>query len=302
MFPSDTTLRPYFYLALAVLGWALEPIVIKLLVEDLNVLQINFYLSMFSMLTIGFVAFKEGQFHHINSYSISDWTKIGFLAFLGMIAYNLLFVYGFNYMTAAETNSLNYLWPLFVTFFAMFILKERPSLKHVLSIALGFCGVLILFNSSLDLSLFLKTPLPAFVVILAAVCWALYNVLQKKYGFEIFSSLFAISFMAFSFFAVFTLVNGAFIVPDIFTLMGLLFLGAVPYGLSIAFYMKALRHGKTYAITFLSYATPFVSLALAKFMLFEPIYWRQIIALLLLVGGALVYIVPLDKNDKFNIK
>jgi len=106
---------PYIYLAIAVTGWALQPIVVKLLVHDYTELQITFYMMFFGTLGLIAITALERRLSDITRYTRDKFAVMAFLSFVGIFAYNLFYVYGFRFMSSSEANLINYLWPVFTT-------------------------------------------------------------------------------------------------------------------------------------------------------------------------------------------
>jgi len=283
-------LKPYVFLAVAILGYSLEPIALKSVVGTLSTYQISFWLCLFASIAMGAVVVFEKRTRLLLSYSKRDIFKIIAIGTLGMTIFNVLITYGFRFLPVGEANSLKYMWPVLLAFISVPLLKERLSVTKLIGGILGLIGVFVLLNGGLISAFSIEHPDAVGAVLAAAVCWALFNALQKQQNYESFTSVFLMSVFSLMVFAPFVLANPPFVVPNLQQLLAVAYLGIIPFGISLAFYFKALQTGDTIRIAALSYITPFLSLAWASLLLGETIFWYYPIALGFVVLGAIIQI------------
>lgn len=105
-----------------------------------------------------------------------DWLRLAMVGFVGFTAYNLLLNYGSEFIKAGSASFLVNTAPIFTAILATFILRERVSKIAFGGILLGFTGaLLIFFGEGEDVAI---EP-AALLILLAAVVFALYFILQK---------------------------------------------------------------------------------------------------------------------------
>jgi drug/metabolite transporter (DMT)-like permease len=63
---------PYLYVSLSVLLWGSSAAVIKLLLENLNNLQILFYVSLFAFIGLFIISIFQKKINIIKKYKITD--------------------------------------------------------------------------------------------------------------------------------------------------------------------------------------------------------------------------------------
>ncbi len=286
MFPQRV--RPYAYLALAVLGYSLEPIALKVVVQTMSIGQINFWLCLFATLGMGAIVLLERRASIFRTYSKLDIFRILAIGAVGMFMFNVLITYGFGGLPASEATSLKYIWPVILALIAVPVMREHFSMNKVLGALLGFLGILVLANGGLSLAFSVERPDAVAAVLAAAVCWAVFNIMQKKQNYEAFTSVFLMSAFALAMFTPFMLMAGPVRIPTLTEFIALAYLGIVAFGVALAFYFKALQTGDTAKIAALSYATPFLTLVWAAVLLGETIYWYYPLALCFVVAGALL--------------
>ena len=285
MFPRE--LRPYAYLALAVLGYSLEPIALKTVTKTMSLGQINFWLCFFATLGMGAIVILERRVQLLFRYSKRDLFKILTMGVVGMFVFNILIAYGFTFLPVAQANSIKYIWPVLMAILAVPIMREKFSINKLVGALFCFAGFIILVNGGFSLAFSIDRLDAVLAVLGAAFCWALFNILQKKENYEAFTSVFIMSAFALLMFTPFMLAASPNL-PTLAEFAALAYLGVIAFGVALAFYFKALQTGDTGRIAALSYATPFLTLIWAALILGESIPWQYPFALALVVFGALL--------------
>ena len=116
-----------------------------------------------------------------------DWTLLSVSGLVGIAGYNSALNYGELTVTAGAASFIVNTVPIFTTLLSRLFLSERVPVSGWLGMGVSFCGVgLIVTGESGNLAF----DAGSFAVLAAAICQALYFVLQKpllkKYGvFEV---------------------------------------------------------------------------------------------------------------------
>jgi drug/metabolite transporter (DMT)-like permease len=183
--------------------------------------------------------------------------------------------------------------PIFVSFFAHFILKEKLSFKTLLCLLVGLGGLsLVIFGQFSDMANFKNISLAIIFSVSASVSFALYTVLSKQQIEKSDSYFFnAISFLAG---AVILFIFGLgfqqnmSITTDGKTIFWLLFLGVFVTGIAYITYFKGLKKIDTAIGSSFFLLKPIFASILAYFLLGEKLTLIQIIGVLIVIMALMV--------------
>lgn len=115
-----------------------------------------------------------------------QWVKLALLGLLGMAMWQ-----GLAYMAAATTSATNMgilaaMVPLLTVLLSAMILREAPSLGGTLGGLLALVGVSVLLGRGDPLSLLdLEVAIGDLLMVLAAICYALYGVMLKRWPMDL---------------------------------------------------------------------------------------------------------------------
>lgn len=132
----------------------LDSIIKKYLVQDYPVLQINFYICLFSLIPISLAL----QF--ISGWGVLINNKVHIQLFrgvLGLVCATII-INSFREHAFSEIYPVLFSAPLILTLFSYFILKEKIGPRRIIAVLIGFIGVLIVSRPGtihFTLSLFL---------------------------------------------------------------------------------------------------------------------------------------------------
>ncbi|MEN3031361.1 DMT family transporter [Chromobacterium amazonense] len=228
--------------------------------------------------------------HRIRDWKVAPATLL--VGVYGLFGYHFLLFFAFRLAPALEANLLNYLWPLLiVTLSPLLIPGTQLTRRHIAGGLLGFVGAaLIVTGGKLSLS---QQYLPGYLLaIAAAVVWSTFSLLLKRLpsfpssamgGFCLLSGLLSLVCHA--------LFEPA-ARPDAAQCASLLLLGLGPMGGAFFLWERALRHGDPRRIGSLSYATPLLSTLLLTASGRGELNQLALLAILLILGGALLGTLP----------
>mgnify|MGYP000901434851 FL=1 len=238
-----------------------------------------FFMTAFRFLVGGLVLmfFVDKQ---IETKDLLPLTLIGALnGILSMTSLQLSVAHS-NASTAATLVASN---PIFVSLFALLILKEKHTIRRYIGIALGFVG-LIVFSLGMISG---DSWLGIFYGVVAAVTFGLYTVLMGKYMKKytpvsvtaystLISSLIYIAILALS---------GHFYVPSIgISEWGILiYLGVVVTGLAYLTYFKAIELIGTAQSSRVFFLKPIVATLFAVILLGESLSVAKIVGMLIVL-------------------
>ena len=278
----------YIYVSLAVFLWASTAAVGKLVLENLNNLQVLFYVSLFASIGLFLIVLFQKKLHLIKKYKTIDYWHFALMGFAGVFLYYIFLYAGLMYAPAQEAFIVNYTWPIWVVIFAIFILKEEFNIKKLIGISLGFIGVYVVATNG-DLTGFnianIKGDLFALV---GAITYGIFSVYGKKYNYDKITSIMFYYLFSFLFVSITTIIFSEIPQITLFEFVSLIWLGVFCSGLAFVFWFLALKHGDTAKMSNIVFLTPFLSLVYIYFLLDEKILISSIIGLVLIVLGIIV--------------
>lgn len=189
--------------------------------------------------------------------------------------------------------------PAFVALFAWLLLRERPTLRQTLGLALAFGGVLLVVDAgrgaATDGARNLNALFGGALLVIAAVTWALYSVLVRRAGQAHGLSTLTITLGATVVGLMFDLplagieLTGMTIGPITpLIVLGVLYLGLVSTALAFHLWNLGFKllDANTAALCF--FAQPVVGATLGVLLLGEPLSFGLALGATLILGGALV--------------
>lgn len=194
-----------------------------------------------------------------------------------------------------EISIINYLWPGLTLLFSVPVLKKKANLAILIGIMMGFSGIYIAMNPHPDLSLTLffknikKDIIPYFFAFIAAISWALYSTLLKKWAREdqevsipVFLFLTGFSLWIFRFF----FQEQSLWSPKV--VLELMYVTIFPTWLAYSFWDRAMRYGNLILVATLSYFTPLLSVVMTSLYLQITLNVRLWVALIFIIIGAFI--------------
>jgi drug/metabolite transporter (DMT)-like permease len=167
----DRPLSGISYVVAGVTVFSVQDVIIKWLSGDYPVLEIVFVRSLVALVLLFAVAGLRGGGRLRVSRPFQQVVR-ALLMFLSYTTYYLALAA----LPLAETVSIFYSAPLFMTAFSGFLLGEHAGLRRWSAIAVGFIGVVVIMQPQGDLSL------AAVLALGAAVTYALSAIMSRRIG------------------------------------------------------------------------------------------------------------------------
>lgn len=280
--------KNYIYAFTTIFIWSTTAAIAKLLLGNIPNLET---LSISSFLAFAFlfaVNLKNGSIRKMRRYSLKDYGIISGLGFIGLFVYSALYYYGLTQLTSQEACILNYLWPIMLVLFSCLILKEPMTLMKGAAMLCSFLGIVILSAGAKEAGAG-NTILGILSCIVAAACYGLFSVLNKKVDYDQNITMMVIWLVV----ALCSLLLGRLTETWVPILgvqwVGMLWLGVVIDAIAYLLWALALKGSENTAkIANLAFLTPFLSLIVSAFLLKEQIQLRALAALLFIIGGILI--------------
>jgi len=221
----------------------------------------------------------------------SSILRIGSLGILNVCVSMLLLQLSIYYGKASLTAVIVSMNPLFVSVFALLLIKEQLRPSQFISLALGLVGLLVIIfaETELQLSTYRNLPVGIVFAVLAALIFGLYTVLTKS-AIQQFGNLKtnSISFLI-----------GGFILLGVSVLLGkdiwialtlsnLVFmthLGLVITGLAYLLYFEGMKRISAATASGYFFLKPAIASILAYIILGETLSRGQILGIILIIAS-----------------
>ena len=280
--------KNYLYAILTVFIWGTMATVGKILVSNIPSLEALCIGSAFAFLFLMIVNIKNGIIKELGKYRVKDYAIMAGLGFIGLFLYSGLYYYGLTQLSSQEACIVNYLWPMMLVLFSTIILKEKLTVVKAVAMISSFIGVVILSVGS-GASGNGNVMLGIGSCIIAAACYGLFSVLNKKANYDQNIAMMVMWLVVAVCSAVFGLAIEDWKPVVGVQWLGMLWMGVVVNAIAYLIWALALNADKNSArIANLAYLTPFLSLIISAVVLKEQIQGRALIAFVFIIGGILL--------------
>lgn len=290
--------KEYIYTFVSIFLWSTTATVTKLLLGNLNSMQILLVGSLFAFIFLFIVNLIKGNFKDIKQYKLKDYLQIFIIGILGTFLYNLFLYLGIDTLEASQAFIINYLWPIMTVVFACIILKEKMTLRKVIAIILSFTGVIIVTAKGDLLNIEKNSIIGAIYCVLAAVSYGLFSVLNKQKGYDKFLSMMLYYLSSFIISLIYIVFSKNAISLQLNEILGLTWIGLFTSATAFTSWALALEKGDTAKISNLAYITPFLSLIWTALILKESFNIYSVLGLVVIVLG--IFIQMKDKKENMS--
>jgi drug/metabolite transporter (DMT)-like permease len=217
---------------------------------------------------------------------------VGRAAFVGILGYwiaSYFDFYGLEFISAQFERLILFTYPLFVVIFGALFFGQPMKLKAVAAIGLSYLGLAVIFLENIG-EPGSHVAWGAFVVLISALAFAMYQLLAKKVITELGPQLFTCIAMSGAALAVFVqflltrpLAEIAAVSPRVWGIAGYLAIGATVLP---SFFMSAALHRiSAQANSTIGTLSPVVTIVLAVTVLGEPLTPSGVVGALLVLAG-----------------
>ncbi|MCK5741277.1 MAG: DMT family transporter [Chlorobi bacterium] len=289
--------KAYAFAGGAVALWSTVATAFKIALGSVDYLQLLFWSSAVSCLVLFVILLAQRKTCLLKKYSAKDYLKSAVLGFLNPFLYYVLLFKAYSLLPAQEALTLNYTWALMITLLSVPILGQKLSFKSLAAVLIGFLGAMVIATHGDLLSLEFADELGVALALSSSVVWALfwlYNVKDKR---DATAKLFLNFLFGLFFITVYSFVNyygfdsdfGAFVIPDLESILAVSYVGLFEMGITFTLWLQALRYAKSAAsVSNLIYFSPFLSLLFINMILGEEILISTIAGLGLILIGIFV--------------
>lgn len=283
--------KAFFALILTVLVWGSSFAAIKVVLDEISPLGLSFLRSLVATVAlVSLLGFCEGFIRLKKALKEKFWYFI-LLGATGVALFNILQNIGIQHTFSGIASVLLATNPIFVLVLGIIFLKERIRSNKLVGIFFGFSGcALIIFGGKNIRDFFFSGSFAGnLLVLLSALCWSLYVIMNKKIIKEysplllttsafIFGSL--ILFLPYLFSCDFSL----FLTLTPFSLIIIIYLGFISSGLTYLLWNYALKRLEASRASAFLFLVPVIAIILGKVLLSERI------TLFVMAGAPLVFL------------
>ncbi|HET8860265.1 MAG TPA: DMT family transporter [Marivirga sp.] len=157
------------WMLISVISFCVMTIGIKEMSNSINSFQIIFFRSLIGLLTI--LIFFKNKLSRLTYSIINEHLFRNIFHLIGQYGY----IIGIIYLSLAEVTAIEFSVPIWILIIASVFLKEKMTTSKILSIVLGFVGVLIIIRPGFGL---INTK--SIIVLLSAISYAIAHASTKK--------------------------------------------------------------------------------------------------------------------------
>ncbi|MHA1525866.1 MAG: DMT family transporter [Promethearchaeota archaeon] len=303
---NDESLKGYLIIIIGVFTWSFSEIIVKLLQGSVGAISLSFFRYFIGGLFLLFILVIKRDLSGIIKMVKENWPLLLISSCFALGIGNAIYFVGVTNTKANIAATIYTTYPMWITFYSIFILNEKSNLKlKFIGIGLGLIGIAILMTNFNITEIFSPQNLFGnFLVLLGSIIWSFYSVLGKKIQIkEKETSNIALKFcMVSSFLASITIFIILIFTPELETFMNysfeswlwISFLGIVPSGLGTFLLFEGIKRIEVSKGMSLAFCKPIFATILAFFILNE----LPTIALLISISLVIASIILINKNPR----
>ena len=276
--------NPYILMAIILILWGTFAGVSKLSLKSIDGFQLQFYLFFIAFIEMTVICIYNGKIKELKDLPKKDIIKISAFAVPSYLYY-IFYLLSLMMIPAVEASMLNYLYPIMIVIFAIPINKEKLNLNKILSLIIGFIGVIIILTNGNFRSIKISNIAGDMLAIGAAISWGIFSNLGKKNSADTVLSNYIYTTVTFILSAAALLLFSKLTLPGWKTLLGLAWLSTSNIVLSYYLWFKALKSAPSALIASISFLTPFISLFFIMVIVGEKVTIMQITGLIIILSG-----------------
>jgi drug/metabolite transporter (DMT)-like permease len=274
------------------LGWGFNWMMMKITVAEVPIWQFRAVTGVLGAIALLALARLTGQSLRVPRH---QWPAIAIAGLFNITSWFILIAYAVKLMASGHAAIISFTMPLWAMLIGVTLFGEKLTLRRVAALGLGLVGIVVLL--SYDFSAIGASPVGALIGIVAAINWAIGVQIQKRVKWEVETLALAGWQIAIGIAPV--VVVALILEHFVYYKASWPVLAAGVYLVFIAFvfcYYAWFTVVKIFPASVAAIGTllvPVIAAAAGSVFLGEPFGWREIVALVSIVGGvALVLLVP----------
>ncbi len=279
--------NPYFLMGILLFFWGSFAAVSKVTLGKLDSMQILFYMFGCAVLIMTVLLFATGKHKEMKSISLRDYTRLAVYG-LPQFFYYFLYILAIMKLPTIEASAINYLFPVFIVLLAVPIHGEKLTVFKVVSLLIGFAGVLVIITAG-NIGSFKLTNLSGDIAALGgALSWGLFSNLGKKNKLDAFLSNYVYTITAFVLSTAGLLFLSGPVLPDAAGIAGIVWLCISNIILTYYIWFRILKIAPAALAANLSFLSPFATLVFIVVLTGEKILLSQLLGLMIILLGTAV--------------
>lgn len=285
---SDSfTNNAYILMAILLFLWGSFAAVSKLVLGRIDSFQMQFYMFGFASLIMTVVLIFTGKIKEMKTLRKKDFIGLFIYSFPSFLYY-FLYSMSLKLIPAVEASMLNYLFPILIVLFAVPINGEKLDMLKIISLVMGFAGVLIIFTNGSFGNIKVSNLFGDALALGAAVSWGIFSNLLKRNRLDTVLSNYIFTITSFLLSTICMFTFSRFTLPDLPSATGILWLGLSNIVLTYYIWTKALKISSSALVASMSFLTPFVNLLFIVVLLEEKISLYHMLGLLVIIVGIIL--------------
>jgi len=281
--------KSYLYALAAILCWSTVASALKITLRYIDFGQLLFYACITSIVVLLFTLAGQKKFDQLKKLKPADYLRAAILGLINPFLYYLILLKAYDLLLAQEAGTLNYVWPVVLVLLSIPLLRQKIGWLSLAAVFISFFGAIVIGTRGNIFDLNFSSPLGIGLALGSAVLWALYWIYNLKDKKDEIVKLFLNFAFGTSYIFIFLLVTESISLPNIYGLVGSIYVGIFEMGITYILWLKALQLAKTTAkVSNLVFISPFISLFFIRFLVGEPILTSTIVGLILIIGGILL--------------
>ncbi len=286
-------LLSHLYGIIAIVFWSSIELVSKLMGSDVSPWTLTAWRFLIGGLVILPFALRQLRIER-RVVKLADIVRMVFLGILIVCVSMLILQLSIYYGKASLSGVLVGSNPLFVSVFAIILLKEKLGFGQIIGLFAGLLGITLLILGEGDLAnaRYLNLPLSIVLGLLAALTFGFYTVLTKKsvskHGNLLTNS---VSFLggAVVLFAINAFTGKPFIMHlSPVNILGLLYLSVIISGFAYLLFFESMRVLGANQTALYFFLKPVLASLLAVLILRESLSGLQVVAIIVIISGLIV--------------
>jgi drug/metabolite transporter (DMT)-like permease len=275
---------PFVLMLFLLVFWGSFAGMTKRVIQTMDNYQMQFYIFGIAFIVMTVIFLFNGKLKALTELS---GKKIARLALIGLPSYLYYFFYtlSLSKLPATEASIINYLFPVFITLFAIPINGDKVNGIKFASVILGFAGVVVMISNGNFTNLHLTNFFGDILALAGAVSWALFSCFGKKNSTDVLISTYIYTFTGFLLSAISMFVFSGFTVIRGNVAADVVWISISSFVLSYFIWFKMLKSSSTALIASLSFLTPFSTLLFIMLFVGERITIYQFAGLLVILAG-----------------
>lgn len=206
----------------------------------------------------------------------------------GLFGFHLFYFIALSNAPAVEASLIAYLWPLLIVLLSALLPNESLRWFHGVGAIAGFLGAGLLISNGQALNIDPRYSLGYLAAIAAALTWASYSVLSRRFGSIPTDAVGGFCGVT----ALLAWICHGLFEPTVWPVgsqwLAVFGLGLGPVGLAFFTWDYGVKHGNIKVLGALSYLAPLLSTLLLIACGFALPSWNVAIACLFIIGGAVL--------------